>query len=451
MLSKMIPLTLAIVVLAIGFSPCVAFGQVRVSPNGRYLTDLQDRPFFWLGDTGWGLFQIPDRDEVEFYLKTRSEQGFTVVHAAACHDNPFITPALQNRWGDPAFVDGDLTKPAITPGNDPNNPEEYDYWDHVEYVIDAANRHGITIVFLPIFTMEKEGGGYQRIDLKNGPVYARFLGQRFGKKQNLIWCLGGDVLADTEQEKQLWHEMGKAITVSAAGSEDYSKTVMTFHTRGGQCSRDFFPDAAWLDIHMLQTWDSYKRICDVVSRQYQVSPAVPILHGEGAYEDGPEYPTKPITAQVIRQQAYWAFTSGGLHTYGNTNIWNFGSNPKYDTQDWKQAIQSPGAKQLQLYRQFWESIRWWELQPAPQLIEAAEDFLATAMLSEKHDRAVVYFPENHSLNWLPPTGPQPQQAYWWDPRTGKQKTIAPATIAKNGQLSPPQDWEDALLVIQFAP
>jgi hypothetical protein len=34
---------------------------LRVSENGRYLVGPEGKPFFWLGDTAWLLFQMTTR------------------------------------------------------------------------------------------------------------------------------------------------------------------------------------------------------------------------------------------------------------------------------------------------------------------------------------------------------------------------------------------------------
>src|SRR5215472_8239065 len=54
---------------------------LKVSPNGRYFVDQHGKPFFYLGDTAWLLFQRLDRKEVEEYLKDRVDKGFTVIQA----------------------------------------------------------------------------------------------------------------------------------------------------------------------------------------------------------------------------------------------------------------------------------------------------------------------------------------------------------------------------------
>ena len=55
--------------------------QLRVSANGRYFVDQDGKPFFYLGDTAWLLFQRLDRQEVDEYLKDRAAKGFTVIQA----------------------------------------------------------------------------------------------------------------------------------------------------------------------------------------------------------------------------------------------------------------------------------------------------------------------------------------------------------------------------------
>jgi hypothetical protein len=55
--------------------------RLKVSANGRYFVDQRGKPFFYLGDTCWLLFQRPNREEVEEYLKDRAAKGFTVIQA----------------------------------------------------------------------------------------------------------------------------------------------------------------------------------------------------------------------------------------------------------------------------------------------------------------------------------------------------------------------------------
>lgn len=448
-LLKTFRLLLVISILLISFiSPC--FAQLSVSENLRYLIDQNGKPFFWLGDTGWGLFQKLDREEVDFYLKTRARQGFTTIHAAAVHKNPFITPELENSYGDKAFLNEEEMIPAITPRNDLSDPIAYDYWDHVDFVIDRAEKYGIQIVFLPLFNMT-EGEGYNLINEKNALDYGLFLGKRYKSKTNIIWCIGGDVLADNELKKSIWNLLAKGINLGVAGNEDYSQTLMTFHTRGGHTSSEYFRDAPWIDFHMLQTWDLYVSIYDVVSKDYHKMPTAPILHGEGAYEDGPEYPTKPITSHKIRKQAYWATFAGGLHTYGNSNVWSFGSNQKYATEDWKEAVFSKGAQDMSQYSKLMQELEWWNFAPRQSLIIEGineKESLNTAQISSDSREILIYISEKMDLKVdLTPLLGEKIKAYWINPQTGKKLKASFILDQNQADFNSPKEWQDAILWI----
>lgn len=443
-----------LVVLTLLYVSCYELpGQLRVSDNGRYLVKADGSPFFWLGDTGWALFQKLDREEVKLYLETRARQGFTVIHAAIFNINPFVLPPLTNKYGDLPFIHNNPLEPAVTPGNDPRHPVQYDYWDHVEYVIDQAAENGLIINILPVFGIA-EGRGYNLLNRYNAYTYGLFLGERFKDKSNLIWCMGGDVLAETKRQKKVWNLLARGVTEGVAGIEDYNKTLMTYHVRGGHSSSDYFPDAPWLDIHMIQTWASYSTIYQAVSSDYVSSPVKPVLHGEGAYEAGPEYPTGPITPHLIRKQAFWAWFAGGMHTYGNSNVWNFGTNPYYVSEEWEEALWSPGARDLILCRKILESMKWWTLIPDQSVIvegTGSDDSLKVAMRSESGDKILAYFPGNTratiDLSRINPS--DLVTACWINPGTGEEQETESVEHIRTKEFQPPSAWEDALLILEI--
>jgi hypothetical protein len=52
---------------------------IKVSQNGRYFIDKNNRPFFIQSDTPWSLFVVLDLKETEQYLKNRQEKGFNTI------------------------------------------------------------------------------------------------------------------------------------------------------------------------------------------------------------------------------------------------------------------------------------------------------------------------------------------------------------------------------------
>ncbi len=111
-----------------------SFCQFSVSANHHYL--LKDgKPFYWLGDTGWELFQRLTKEQADEYLKRRAEQGFTVIQTVVLAElDGLDTP---NAYGDKPLIDDDPTKP------------NEDYFKQVDDVVDKANEYHLNIAMLP--------------------------------------------------------------------------------------------------------------------------------------------------------------------------------------------------------------------------------------------------------------------------------------------------------------
>ena len=60
-------------------APSVKNLRLKVSPNGRFFEDQNGKPFFYLADTCWLLFQRLDHDELDAYLEDRLAKGFGAV------------------------------------------------------------------------------------------------------------------------------------------------------------------------------------------------------------------------------------------------------------------------------------------------------------------------------------------------------------------------------------
>ena len=124
-----------IILVGISFFHQLEAQQLRVTTNGRYLETSDGEPFFWLGDTAWELFHKLDREEAIYYLKTRANQGFTVIQAVILAElDGLRTP---NAYGELPFIDLDPTQPNSA------------YFSHVDFIIAEANKLGLTMGVLP--------------------------------------------------------------------------------------------------------------------------------------------------------------------------------------------------------------------------------------------------------------------------------------------------------------
>jgi hypothetical protein len=420
--------------------------ELGASSSGRHFT-LNGKPFFWLGDTVWLFAQLPSRDELEVYLRTRAEQGFTVIQLTAVmgEERVWGTTRATTR-GDLPFIDKDVLKPAVTPGNNPADATEYDYWDHLDYVLERIHAHGFRAALVTYF-VGSGGDGYKFLTKDNAHRYGRFLGERYRGKPEMFWILGGDNTPRNDDQKSIWPLVAKGIAEGLTGKEDYSQVMMTYHINGGASSAQHWHDAQWLDFNMAQTWSDYQNIYSMVRRDYGRTPAKPCGLGEGAYEDGPQYPTKPINGLVIRKQACWSWFAGGYHTYGNGNVWHFDSYKGELTEPWKKALHSRGAATLGHLKNFLTSFDWWNYVPDQSILAEGKGSgakLNVAMRNSQGDAVVIYVCSSTPVK-LNPTKIKSDKvtAKWLNPATGERKS-APLD---NQPIALPSGWEDALLHI----
>jgi hypothetical protein len=421
--------------------------ELGVSSSGRHLT-LNGKPFFWMGDTVWLLAQLPSRDELEFYLRTRAEQGFTVIQLTAVMGEERVWGTTRpTSQGDLPFLDNDVLKPAVTPGNNPSNSAEYDYWDHLDYVLERIHAHRFRAALVTYF-VGWGGDGYKFLTKDNALGYGRFLGERYRGKPEIFWLLGGDNTPKNDDQKSIWPLVARGIVEGLTGREDYSQVLMTYHINGGASSAQLWHDAPWLDFNMAQTWSDYQNIYPMLQRDYAKTPAKPCGLGEGAYEDGPQYPTKPINGLVIRKQACWSWFAGGYHTYGNGNVWHFDSYKGELTEPWKKALSSRGASTLGHVKKFLTSFDWWNYVPDQSIFGEGQGSgakLNVAMRSSQGNAIAIYLSSSAPVKLdLSKIKGNKLSAQWLNPATGEQRS---ADAAAQQPIAPPSGWEDALLHI----
>lgn len=422
-----------------------------VSSSGHQLT-LAGKPFFWLGDTVWLLTQLPSHEELELYLRTRAEQGFTVIQLTAVMGEERVWGTLrQTSRGDTPFIEGNVLKPAVTPGKNPADSSQYDYWDHLDYTLERIHAHGFRAALVTYF-VGWQGDGYKFLKPDNAFQYGRFLGERYRGKPEIIWVLGGDNTPKNEDQRSVWRLVAKGLAEGLTGAEDYSKVLMTYHINGNNSSSQHWHESPWLDFNMAQTWSAYQEIYPLILRDYQKNPPKPCGLGEGAYEDGPQYPTKPINARVIRQQACWSYFAGGYHTSGNGNVWHFDSLKPELTQTWKEALHSRGAETLRHVKQFLTTLPWWQFVPDPSLLAEGQGGAAklnVALRGARNDAVAVYLahpiPIRLHLEKLPAAAPL--SARWINPATGQEQDLG-LVDAPTRLFTPPAGWEDAFLLVK---
>ncbi len=446
-------LLVAGVCLAGWYAGTARTGPLAVSPNGRFLQHQDGTPFFWLGDTAWLLFQRLDRAETERYLEDRRGKGFNVVQAVALHGL-----ADQSAYGVPALIGRDPARPNLTPGRDPSKPGEYDYWDHVDWVVDRAAGKGIFIALLPTWGSVVKSGG---LNLSNAAAYARFLTGRYGDRPNIILVNGGDVRGDDQME--VWRLLGLTLKQTAPAR------LVTFHPFGRTQSSEWFHNEPWLDFNMFQSGhrrydqdDTPKRRGEdnwrFVAEDYAMTPAKPTLDAEPSYENIPQGlhdPSQPYwTAADCRRYAYWSVFAGSFgHTYGSNAVMQMHKpgvgKGSYGVRNfWHEAIDEPGSGQMQHLKNLILSRPFFERVPDQSVI-AGENGVrynrVVATRGKSYLLAYTYTGRPFEIRMGAVSGSEVRAA-WYSPRDGSLQPIGTfpnqgvRTFTPPGTPAPGNDW-----------
>lgn len=407
-------------------------GELRVSADGRCLTYADGTPFFWLGDTAWGIFGRLKREEITHYLTTRREQGFTVIQMVV------LKPSYRGRNAYGVSV-GDLAHPSD------------EYFRLVDYAVAEAERLGLYTALFPVWSKDQ----HDLLTPANAEAYGRFLGRRY-RNRPIIWVFGGD---DPDERAEVWRLLARGIAVGKTGKEDYGPMLMTYHPAGQRTSIGFH-DEPWLDFHMSQTGhdSSQRKPYQMIASVYAKTPPKPVIEAEAMYEkhsDGWSDPDKIAGSQLVRNYIYWSLLSGTAgHTYGHWYIWPFVDAEHVHPYsriaklrgDWKRDyLRDEVAEQVRHARRLLESRGWPSGVPDQSVLNAPGSGLARIVALRGRDGGylLAYSPGGQpiSVNLSKLSGAA-LRAYWFDPRTGRSTEIPDVARGASVTFRPPTgaDW-----------
>ena len=423
---------------------------LKVSENKRYLADEKGDPFFWLGDTGWLLFSKLSREEAVRYLDDRRQKGFNVIQVMVLHD----VMKEVNFYGDTAIADHRIDQPVVTRGNSPDNTEEYDFWDHVDYIIQQAQQKGIYMAMVPVWGSNVRAG---HVTIEQARKYASWLSERYKSQPNIIWVNGGDVMGS--DSCAIWNAIGSSI------QQVSPEQLITYHPFGRTQSSKWFHNESWLDFNMFQSGhrrydqdtaglaygeDNWKYMV----ADYNKSPIKPSFDGEPSYESIPQGlhdPKQPYwTDKDVRRYAYWSVFAGGCgFTYGHNAIMQFHKKndrgSAYGVREyWDEALNAPGASQMIYLKNLILSKPYFERVPAQEIIAdgAGERYDHIAATKGK-DYAFIYTwngrpftIDTQKLEW------SEFKASWYNPRNGQTSSVGTFKGNGNKLFDPPGEKEN---------
>jgi hypothetical protein len=424
---------------------------LKVAANGRYFETSDGKPFFWLGDTGWLLFTRLTREETAQYLSDRKKKGFNVIQVMVL---PAVTAA--NIYGDSALIGKNVGTPLTTQGSQFTDTAQYDYWDHVDYVVAKAAEKGLYMALVPVWGSPVKAG---LVTEKDAVTYAAFLADRYKHFPNIIWMNGGDIKGS--DSLNVWTAIGNTLHSKDPGH------LTTFHPRGRTQSSDWFHNSSWLAFNMFQSghrrYDQDTSAGDkgygednwkYVNADYNRRPVKPVIDGEPSYEGIPQglHDTlEPFWKDSdVRRYGYWSVFAGACgYTYGHNAVMQMHKRGDgrgvYGVREyWDTAINASGAGQMRYLQQLICSRNYASRIPDQSLIAEDGKGYQHLQATRGKDYAFIYTYTGRKIpvNMGRIDGRRVKAA-WYDPRNGSTKEIGTYANSKGIVVFDPPGEEKA--------
>lgn len=447
-------------------------GFVRVEPGKKYMTYADGTPFFYLGDTHWGMY-TEEFDEpgpnagdtgaeshFKYIVDRRVEQGFTVYQSEPLGAHFNVADGKVDADDIPGFRQAD---------------------EYYKYIAKAGLVHANAELF---FTSSMRAS--LAADDKALESLSRYWVARFGAFP-VMWTLAQEVDNDFYHERghQSLYDFSDNPWVKVA--EYIHKHDAYNHPLSGH------QENSWLTTVTGKGTGADDRDVGGASVFASEEVASRTGHDWWAAQWSPSL-TEPVDPELVRDywnssrpsvnyegrycglwtkdfgsraQGWISFLSGFFgYGYGAIDIWLYKSG--YDTKDesfdgvehitladklkpWSESIEYPSAAQMGHLRSFMESFDWWNLTPVLSDEKAFKADASAYVYARTAGTHVLYFFSKETA-----TGEitdiqvgKTLQLTWFNPRSGEKRAPVNITAEEDGRLILPEkpDPEDWVLMV----
>jgi hypothetical protein len=243
-----------------------------------------------------------------------------------------------------------------------------------------------------------------KVSQADAATYAAWIANRYKDRSNIIWLNGGDTMGN--DSTNTWKAIGNTI------NELDTTHLITFHPFGRKASSLWFHNENWLDFNMFQSghrrydqddseWAYGEDNWKYVEMDLVKSPLKPTIDGEPSYEGIPQGLHDTLQpfwkADDVRRYAYWSVFAGGFgFTYGHSAVMQFyrlgDKGAAYGAKKyWTEAINDPGAGQMQFLKKLMLSRPFLERVPDQSLIAGENGQKYERLIATRgNDYAMIY-------------------------------------------------------------
>lgn len=387
-----------------------------VSKNGRYLLDQHGDPILVRGDSPWSLMTDLTPDQAETYFADREDRevNAVIVSLLGAVDNGAPHDDGETVDGLAPFVGGDVTA------------WDDAYWDRAHDYVEAARRHGITVMLYPI-DVWVWGRAFDADGPEQCREYGRKVAEHFADLPNIVWMSGGDYYPEGDGPGEL-DECVKAMVSGMREAGDERLFTMQLGSGEPVVTTEHPWWRRQVDWNFVYT---YEPTHAAVARAYRHEPPIPTLLGEANYEGENNQGNAPTTNETLRRQVAWALTSGAVGDFYGSLDWQF-------EPGWQSRLDGPGLADVGHVRDVFAGLDWWRLvpdtdgdfltggrggAPAKGGADVLASDVATATVAPDGSEAVVYVPTSRTITVDTDGLDDGVRARWVDPSTGESRPV----------------------------
>jgi hypothetical protein len=441
--------------------------------RSHLVNTFTNKPVFITGDTAYNLaVQLSSNADVEAYLSDRQAKGINLiwvglVDATNHADGKSENDALGNNpWNGGADFTGMSSATA--------------YWDHVDYVLQRAAAHGITVLAGTAFagTFDNCNFPYSATMATSSDAtmtaFGVFLGNRYKSYSNIIWLQGGDAnynlcgsglankvndiakgIMSADKAHLMAIEATSGIWGEASATNWSSYTFSTSNPSGWITLGTIYPKGT-------PDKSFSAEIAQIISQNVTEAGAaafVPYFSMEDPYEYEP-FPA-PYNDQQLRQEGYTEVLSGAKlgRLFGSSGVWPFGASCCQHGSTWQANMDHAASFDQQRLGQSFCSREHWKLVAdlSHTVVTAgygAGSTLTVTSRTSDGQTIIAYIPNGNSatltVDMTKITSATHQATCWWfNPSSGAATLIGSYANSGTRNFTPP-DSNDWVLVIDNA-
>jgi hypothetical protein len=390
---------------------------LKISPNGRYITDQKGVPFLMVADVAWQLPRKVALVDLDLYLDTRKKQQFNTILIQALPPEPKAI----------------MKSAPFQKGNNFAKPNAQ-YFDHLEKIVVVAKEKKLNIgidLIPPGWYLEMQQQGVQACI-----SYASYLSKRLSKYEHVFWLIPSietvdpkltaalsDGLRTPDSSKRIIASLSSQLKSSIVRPIQDSKTDMDF----------FIPDSTVSISQYLKYMDSQEESHFQAKRPFVISNVEL---------------TSDVKDQslLFRNQIYRGvlnFSTGFC----------FSSTVKNSNPSWKQNMLHDGSEYVRHFVKIIGKLPWEFMRPNPDInliTSHAQDSEISSTFMNNHSLVLLYSSTSSSFTLNTATlGYSSYTIIWYSPRTGKRWVQHNIAAQPNYNISPPESqigWDWVILI-----